>query len=51
MTTSLRLSNYYGTVEVKKLNDKYYIQLHDWSGKDMEEISKELYNLLIKELG
>lgn len=43
------LSNYYGCVTIKKSKGKYYWSLEDYSGIDWHEISKELYELLLKE--
>jgi hypothetical protein len=50
MYTDLKLSNYYGTLQVFKENDKFYIKLDNWNTPDIVEISEKLYKLLIKEL-
>lgn len=43
------LCNYYGNVQIRQKNKKYYWSLEDYSGTDWHEISKELYELILKE--
>jgi hypothetical protein len=43
------IGNYYGSLEVKDENDKYFWQIPDCDGIDRwEEIPKSLYDELIK---
>lgn len=42
------IGNYYGCLEVKEENDKYYWCIEDWERAYWEEIPKSLYDELIK---
>lgn len=43
------IDNYYGGLNVKTENGKFYWAIENWDGFDSgEEISKELYDQLIK---
>lgn len=46
---SLNLSNTYGTVVALERDGKYFLQLEDWSGPDVVEISEKLYKMIEKE--
>jgi len=43
------IGNYYGGLHVFKKDSKYYWFIKDWNDNYIEEISEELYELLIKE--
>ena len=49
--TSIRtigeIGNYYGCLEVKGENGKFYWAIENWDGYDWEEIPESLYNALI----
>ena len=40
------IGNYYGCLEVKKEDGKFYWGIEDWSGIGWEEIPKNLFNEL-----
>ncbi len=42
------IGNYYGCLEVKEEDGKYYWSIENWSGHDWEEISKRLYFALLE---
>jgi len=42
------ISNYYGTLDVKKEAKKYYWGIADWNGVNWEEIPKSLFKELMK---
>lgn len=42
------LDNYYGHIEIKEENNKYYWELDCHSGTNREEIPKYLYDSLMK---
>lgn len=42
------IGNYYGGLQVKEENDKYYWGIENWDGIEWEEISKHLYTQLLK---
>ena len=42
------IGNYYGGLSVKTENDMFYWSIEDWDGESWEEITKELYDALIK---
>lgn len=42
------IGNYYGGLEVKERNGKYFWSIENYDGHDWEEITKELYDALIK---
>jgi hypothetical protein len=48
---SLGIGNTYGTVEAWEHDGNYFIGLNDWCGLDMQPISKELYEAIVKEFG
>jgi hypothetical protein len=41
------IRNYYGGLDVKQEEDKYYWAIENWDGHYWEEIPKELYDMLI----
>lgn len=43
------LSNYYGTVCVESVNDRYYMTLDNYNGTNQVEVSKEFYDSFVKE--
>jgi hypothetical protein len=43
-----KIGNYYGGLYIKTINDKFYWGIENHDGVEWEEISKELYELLIK---
>ncbi|MCA1027054.1 hypothetical protein LCM23_13210 [Cytobacillus kochii] len=48
---NLGIDNYYGTVYAVENNDNtYHVELDDYSGTSKRVVSKELFDLLIKEL-
>lgn len=52
MKYQTELSNYYGVVEVKEENGKFYWGLGDWNEEDnWREVSEELYNEILKHIG
>jgi hypothetical protein len=42
------IGNYYGELEVKTKDGKYFWSIDNWNGHDWEEITKELYDALIE---
>lgn len=40
--------NYYGVLEIKEENDKYYWGIENWDDMDWSEIPKYLYEALLK---
>ena len=42
------IGNYYGQLEVKIENEKYYWSIENWDGNYWEEIPKSLYDELMK---
>ncbi len=42
------ISNYYGDLQVKEEDGKYYWSIENWDGHYWEEISKKLYDALIE---
>ena len=42
------IENYYGGLSVKLKNGKYYWGIENWSGTSWREITKELYEALLK---
>lgn len=42
------IGNYYGCLSVAQENDKYYWSIENWDGHHWEEITKELYDALMK---
>lgn len=42
------IGNYYGGLHVKKEEDKYYWGIEDWDGTHWKEITKKLYDSLVK---
>lgn len=42
------ICNYYGGLEVKEENGKFFWSIEDWAGYGWEEIPKYLYDALIK---
>lgn len=51
MTNINEIMNYYGVLQIFTRNDKYYWGIENWDGFKEYEISKELYELLLKEKG
>jgi hypothetical protein len=43
-----KIQNYYGSLEVMEKDGKYFWGIDDHDGIDYEEITKELYDSLIK---
>jgi hypothetical protein len=41
------IGNYYGRLEVKESEGKYYWDIEDWDGHEWEEIPKSLYDALM----
>lgn len=48
--TDLDVSSYYDSLYVERRDDKYFLVVPEPNSDDEAEISKELYDLLIKEL-
>jgi hypothetical protein len=48
MTRIGGIYNYYGYLEVKKEDGKFWWSIENWDGHEWEEISEELYNMLLK---
>lgn len=46
--TAIGISNYYGSLEFWEHNNKYYWGIHGYKGPYEEEITKELFDELIK---
>lgn len=46
---SLGVENYYGSTEACEISGKYYIVLENWNGISYKEISKELFEAIVKE--
>lgn len=42
------IGNYYGQLEIRKDNDKYYWGIENWNGIYWEEIPKSLFSALVK---
>lgn len=42
------IGNYYGGLNIKKDDDKYYWSIENYDGDDWEEIPESLYNELVK---
>jgi hypothetical protein len=42
------IGNFYGGLEVKEEDGKYYWGIENWDGTEFEEIPKYLYDALIK---
>lgn len=42
------IGNYYGCLEVKKENRRFYWSIENWDGHHWEEIPKYLYDSLIR---
>ena len=42
------IGNYYGGLEVKEEDGKYFWGIENWDGTEFEEIPKYLYDSLIK---
>lgn len=42
------ISNYYGKLWVQERDNKFYWSIDDWDGDSWFEITKELYDALIK---
>lgn len=42
------IGNYYGCLEVKVENERYFWGIENWDGTHWEEIPKYLYDALIK---
>ncbi|CAM0039300.1 hypothetical protein VPHK435_0003 [Vibrio phage K435] len=48
MQTELNVGNAYGYLTIKEEDDKFYWSVENWSGHYWVEISKELYDCLMK---
>jgi len=42
------IGNCYGGLSVKEAGGRYYWSIEDWDGHDWEEITKSLYNALLR---
>jgi len=42
------IGNYYGELEIRKENGKYFWGIYSWGGCNWEEITEELYKALVK---
>ena len=42
------IGNYYGGLQVKSMNKKYYWGIENYNGTDFEEIPKHLFDTLVK---
>lgn len=42
------IGNYYGCLEVKEENGKFYWSIENWDGHDWQEIPEHLFNVLNK---
>lgn len=52
MKISLSLSNYYGEVVAYETGEgNFYMELGNWSGDDVQEISEEFFRAIQKEFG
>ena len=47
--TIKEIQNYYGCLKIKSKNNKFYWGISGISGRTWSEISKELYDILLKE--
>jgi hypothetical protein len=43
-----KIGNFYGGLEIKENNGKYYWGIENYNGTDFEEITKELFDALLK---
>ena len=41
------IGNYYGGLNIKQEEDKYYWSIENWDGHYWEEIPKNLYDMLV----
>ena len=47
-TTIGKIGNYYGGLNVKAEEDRFYWSIEDWDGHSWEEIPEALYRALLK---
>lgn len=43
-----QIGNYYGDLQVKEEDGKYYWSIENWCGHSWEEITKKLYDTLVE---
>ena len=48
MVTTMPIGNYYGNLEIKEDDGKFYWSIENWDGDHWQEIPVELYGCLLK---